>query len=268
MNWTAVRAIVAKDLLTVRRNTGVLVPMIVVPVVLVAVLPLAAFGISRVDEGLGEFRRLLDMVPQQVLEGLPEQPSARLAVILATFVVPPLLLIVPLMVASVLGTDSIAGERERNTLEGLLLAPVEDRDIFVGKLLGALVPALLIGVAVSAAYAVIVNGLFWSVAGGPVLPTPSWLLLVLWLGPAFTTLALAVTVVVSARAKSVQAASQISGLAVIPLVALTLGQLGGLVLLVWWVTLLLGAVLLVVAAGLLRTGAKALSRDRQVSSSV
>jgi ABC-2 type transport system permease protein len=266
VNRDVITAIARRDLLTVRRNTGVFVPMIIVPVVLVLVLPSAAFAVSRVDEQLSAFDRILRLLPADVVDALPPDPGARLAVILATYVLPPLLLIIPLMVASVMATDSIAGERERDTFEGLLLAPVSDREIVAGKLLGALVPAFAVGLGSAALYACVVDALFWSVADGPILPTRTWLLTQLWMGPAFTTAALGLTVVISARAQSAQSASQVAGLAVLPLVLLTIGQLSGVVLVVWWVTLPLGAVLWLAAFVLVRLGARRLGSDRLLSS--
>lgn len=53
---------------------------------------------------------------------------------------------VSLFIGLIIGADSISGERERATLEGLLLTPVSRRQIILGKFLGALSswPAALI----------------------------------------------------------------------------------------------------------------------------
>src|SRR5262249_42624322 len=45
-----------------------------------------------------------------------------------------------LFIGLVLGADSISGERERNTLESLLLTPTSRRQILAGKFLAALTP--------------------------------------------------------------------------------------------------------------------------------
>ena len=45
---------------------------------------------------------------------------------------------VSLFIGLIIGADSISGERERATLEGLLLTPVSRRQIILGKFLGAL----------------------------------------------------------------------------------------------------------------------------------
>ena len=45
---------------------------------------------------------------------------------------------VSLFIGLVIGADTISGERERATLESLLLTPVDRRQIILGKFLGAL----------------------------------------------------------------------------------------------------------------------------------
>lgn len=266
MNRGAVLAIARRDLRVVRRNTGVVAPMLIVPVVLVLVTALATYLISRSGSALDDMGPILQAIPAGMLgdDSLPLE--LRLAVIMATYVVPPVLVIVPLLVASILATDSVAGERERGTIEGLLLTPVSERDVLIGKLCGALVPALVLGVLTHLAYAAIVDVLLWTRLDGPVLPTVPWMVTVLWFGPAFTTAALGAIVLVSARAHTVQSAYQLSGLCVLPLVLLTIGQASGIVLLQWWIGLLAGAVLWAVAVLLMSLGGRALRREPQLTS--
>lgn len=265
MSSRAVLGIMRRDLLAARRNTGVVAPMIIVPLVFVSVLPLAAFGVSQAGAELPAVDGLVDILPEDVLASLPSDEAARLAVVLVQYIFPILLVVVPLLVASVIAADAIAGERERDTFEGLLLAPVRDRDILIGKLLGAFVPALAVGIVASIVYAVLVNVLLSSTVDGLVLPTAPWLLIVLWFGPAFTAAALGFTVWVSARSKSLQGASQISGVAVLPLVAMTVSQVGGFVLFEWRITIVGGVVLWLLAAGLIVLGSRVLGRERQTT---
>lgn len=263
MNLAVSLAIARRDLLALSRNAGAVAPMVIIPVVFLAVFPTALYAVSRFDRDLGELGMILDLLPAGAVDDTTSS-GARLAVALATYVVPVLLQLVPLVVVSVVAIDSVAGERERGTLEGLMLAPVSDTELLVGKLLGALIPGLAVGLLVSGLYVVVVDAALWSVAGGPILPSASWAVLVLWFGPAFTTAALGLTVLVSARSRSVQAASQVSGLAIFPLVGLVIGQLTGIMLLAWYVTAVLGAVLWLVAVVLVRAGASQLRPERQV----
>ena len=73
---------------------------------------------------------------------LPEREQ--IVVLVLGYLLSPLLLVIPLMVSAVLAADAFAGEKERRTLEGLLLLPIADRDLFLAKVLSAYVPALVI----------------------------------------------------------------------------------------------------------------------------
>ena len=267
MNRTAITAIAGRDLAAVRRNLGVFVPMLIVPVLLVAILSAATFFAARATLDFGELEGLLTLAnPAGV--GAGHTPGVQLAIVLATYVGPPLLIIVSLLTASVTATDSVAGERERGTIEGLLLAPVDDRDILLGKLLGSLVPAFVLGLAAQLVYAVIAVAAIMPVTGTAPLPTLPWAVTVLWFGPAFTAAALGLTVFVSARAKTVQAAHQVSGVGLVPLVALVVGQATGLFLLYWWLGLVLGAVFWGAAYVMVRMGGRVLQRENQIATLV
>jgi ABC-type transport system involved in multi-copper enzyme maturation permease subunit len=61
-----------------------------------------------------------------------------------------------LLVAGILGGDAIAGERERSTLEGMLLAPVSRGSLVAGKLWAVLAAWLLV-FAISAPYILVVG---------------------------------------------------------------------------------------------------------------
>ena len=49
----------------------------------------------------------------------------------------------PLSISLVIALESFVGERERNTLEPLLAAPLSDAALYVGKLLAVVLPPLV-----------------------------------------------------------------------------------------------------------------------------
>ena len=56
------------------------------------------------------------------------------------------------MASSVIASDSFAGEKERKTIEALLATPLSDSELFVGKVLVAFIPAVLVTFASFAVY--------------------------------------------------------------------------------------------------------------------
>ncbi len=264
-NWRGIAAVVSRDLRVVRSSKPVILPMLIVPAVLLVVLPLATvvgarLGAHAVD--LSDVERLLALLPAEMAARVVADPSAVLIEVTLVYLLSPMLLIVPLMTASVIAADAIAGERERKTLEGLLLTPLTDRELFTAKLLGAWLPAVTVGVGGGIVYALVADLAAVGVVEGRLFPNVVWAVLVLWVGPAVAAISLGVTVLVSARVKTVQEAFQIAGVVVLPVVALVVMQAGGLLILSPALLLTTGAACWLIAAVVLRAGTRAVRRTR------
>ena len=115
------------------------------------------------------------------------------------YLLAPLFLIVPLMVSVVLAADAFAGEKERKTIEGLLHLPISDRDLFLAKLLGAFVPAVVVSWLGFLCFAIVTNTIAWPVMHRVFIPTRLWGVMILWVAPAVAALGLGIMVRVSAR---------------------------------------------------------------------
>lgn len=264
MNWRGVAAVVRRDLRVALSSKAVVLPAIVVPTLLVVLLPaLAGLAPSLVDASTaGDIERFLAALPAGSLEGIPADPGLQTAYVLVVYMLSPLVLIVPVMFASVIAADGLAGEKERGTLEALLLTPLTDRELATAKLLAAWIPATALGLASAALYAVVANLAVGLQVGRLVLPTWEFTTMVLWLGPTFAAAALGAVSVVSARVSTTQEAFQIGGVVVLPILALVVSQASGALLLSGWVLVVAGFLGAVAAAILLRVGTRSLSRDR------
>ncbi len=264
MRWSRIRAVVRRDLTVALGSKGVVLPALIVPFVLLVVLP-AGVGLAPrfVDAAsLGDIDRVLAALPPAVVAGLPSDPLLQAAVVSVTYLLSPLVLLVPVMLATVIAADGIAGEQERRTLEGVLLTPLTDRELAVAKLLSAWVPAVVLGVAGGVLYAVTANLTVGTQLGEALLPTVEFAVLVLWVGPTFTAAALGAVSLLSVRCRTTQEAFQLGGLVILPVVALIVGQAtGALLLSVWWLAVA-GLVAAAIAVGLVTAAARALARPR------
>ena len=261
----AIAAVVRRDLRVVRGSKPVVIPMLVVPVVLLVLIPALTVVSARLGAAavaMEDIAGMLALLPDDVAARVTADPAAGLTEVTLVYLLSPLLLIVPLMTASVIAADAIAGERERRTLEGLLLTPLSDRDLFAAKLLVSWLPALAVGVGGGVVYAVVADVAAYGLVEGLLFPNLVWALLVLWLGPAVAAVSLGVTILVSARVDTVQEAFQIAGVVVLPVVALVVSQAVGLLALSPILLLVAGAVCWLVAGGVLRAGARAMRRER------
>jgi ABC-2 type transport system permease protein len=178
------------------------------------------------------------------------------------YLLAPLFLIVPLMVSAVVAADAFAGEKERRTMESLLHLPVRDRDLYVGKLMTAFVPAVAVSWIGFVAFCIVSNAVAWPVMHRFFVPTRLWLLMIFWVAPAVAALGLGVMVRVSARARTAQEANQLGGAVILPLIFLALGQSTGLLFVRAETSIVVGAVMWAIAVALNVQGAARFARDR------
>lgn len=263
MNWRAVLAIARKDLVVLRHSTAVLIPLIVVPAIFLVALPLmASFAPALVNApGGGDLQAMLDALPEVMEARLARyDDDQRIVVLLLAYMFAPLFLILPLMVASVIAADTFAGERERRTLEALIYTPTSDAELLLGKLLAGFVPAIGVAWGGFVVYALVANLAAWPTMGEVFFPNVMWVVLVVWVAPAVAALGLGATVIVSARVSTFQEAYQVGAVVVLPLIVLVVGQAAGVVVLSTVFVVAMGAVVWVLAALLLRYGARSFRR--------
>ena len=264
MNWRTVRAIATKDLLEVRKNRMAIWSILALSFFLSVGMPLLIgflpFNAGPSTGDLGPFEALLHLLPPE-LQDLAM--GARMVVLMLGYFLAPLFLIIPLMVAAIVGAESFVGEKERHTLEGLLYTPGNGprplrregaRGGRTGRHRG--LPQLrdLLGGGEPG------HGPDSGRESGS--PRISALALAVWVGPAVALLGVSASVLVSTRVDTFLEANQLTGLLSLVIVALMVGQGSGLLLLSLPVLLLVGLVFYGVDVVLIRLGAAIFSRDR------
>ena len=260
-----IAAVIRKDLTAVRRSKAVVIPMIAVPILLLVVLPIG-IGLAARAQYRADVSGFLQRLPSSVVAPIVELPAhEQLIVLVSGYLLAPLFLIVPLMVAAVLAADAFAGEKERKTIETLLHLPIPDRQLFYAKVLGAFLPAVAVSWAGFVLFAVVTNTVAWPVMHRIFVPTWLWAVVILWVAPGVAALGMGVMVRVSARAKTAQEANQLGGAVILPLLFLAVGQSTGLLLVTLPVALGIGAAVWLVAGWLILRGAQRFTRDRVLS---
>ena len=267
VNWRIIWNIAVKDWKEVRQNRMAWLPAILLPLIFVIVLPL---GIILLPPALGQsinsmsndLQPLLDSMPPPVAEQIAGlDPDQTMIVLLLGFMFAPLFLILPLMVSSIIGADSIVGEKERKTLEALLYTPATDSELYIAKLLSAILPAIALSWLSFIAYIIVVNLAGMSIMGRVWFPLPHWYPLILFVSPAVATLGMAGIVLVSSRVSTFMEAQQTSGLLVLPIVLLVVGQSAGVIYLSVELVIALGVVIWVIDAILIWLGIRQFSRS-------
>jgi ABC-type Na+ efflux pump permease subunit len=266
VNRAAVLALAGRDLRIVRRSRAVLVPVVVVPLILLVLPPVALLLVTGSPEVLArELQPLVVRVPDAIVVALGGTAGQQAVEVVLVYVFAPLFLLVPVMVAAVTAADSVVGERERQTLESLLHSPTTDGELFLGKLLAPWALATAVAVVSAVLYGVVGNAVLAGFGVGPAFPNVVWAVLVLWVSPPAAGASLGLIVLISARVRTFQEASQISGVVVVPVIGLVTAQVAGVLLFDVPLLIGLGAVLWLLTFLLLRFAGRRFRRDRLIS---
>jgi hypothetical protein len=116
-------------------------------------------------------------------------------------------------------------------------------------------------------YTTTVDLLTYQSFGGFIMPTVTWLTMILVLAPMISLLGIGVTVVISARVKGFREAQQLSALMVVPVLLLLFGQASGYLMLGSVVILGLSFVVGVIALIVFRLGLGLFQRENILSQS-
>ena len=268
-DWRSVYALMARDLLVVRRSKSVILPIILVPLLLLVLLPAGisiAMPMMDTADTYQDLKQLMAMIPPEMQADFAyDTPQQTLLALILVHMFAPLFLILPMMVASTIAAGSFAGEKERKTLEALLYTPLSDLELILGKLMSAWLPALGVTMVSFLLYSIVVNVAGWPTMGRVFFPNALWVALVIWVAPAAAGLGLSAVVLISSKVSTFQDAYQLSGMVVLPVVLLMLGQVGGVIYLSLPFVLLIGMLLWLIDAGLLWLGVRTFRRTEIIA---
>ena len=155
--------------------------------------------------------------------------------------------IIPVTIASY----SIVGEKNTRTLEPLLATPITTGQLLGGKTLAAAIPAVI---ATLGSFLIFAGGTAILAASPAValqLFSPLWLLAIFVVGPLLSLAGVSLAVMISSRVNDPRAAEQLAVLVILPVLALFLGQMAGVLVVNQGLVLIIAAVLAVVDAALL-----------------
>ena len=273
MSWKVLRSIAIKDIKEVRQNRAAWIPAIIVPLFFFVILPLMIilapsllnFSMVPLLSKSGPVRMMRENVPALTAElaGLNERQVW--VVLMTGYLFAPFILILPLMLSTIVGAESFVGEKERKTIEALIYTPASDGELFLGKVLASVVPAIVLAWLGFVVYGVVVNVASWSVMGRIWFPPVAWWPLMLWVTPAIATLGMAVTVLISTKVSTFMEAYQMSGLLVVLILALVIGQVTGVLYLSVGAALVVGLALWLIDAVLVWLGIRNFGREALLS---
>ena len=236
-------AVIKKDIRSVTLNKQVFAVLLIVPLALTIVLPsIFVLVTAFAPDAASDFQKILDMLPAD--NGARSQQQRIFGLILNN-IMPVFFLMIPIMASSVMAASSFVGEKEKHTLETLLYSPLSLKQMFQAKILAGFSVGMMVSYISFAAMMLVLELEVFLLTGEAILPSSSWLAIMLLIAPAISIIAIAVTVRSSAKAQTIEEAQQRAVFLVFPILALLIGQFTGILLisagLLWGVGAVLAA---------------------------
>lgn len=251
MNAGRIRAVVLKDWAELVQERALVATSVGVPILLVAVYLALALYVPRVNDlELPSIERPAAEALTPLIEALGR--SDRMQVLLLRQMLL-MLMVIPELATMAIATYSVIGEKRARSLEPLLATPITTVELLAAKSLVAGIPGVAITWGVYGLAAAVLAVTLPPAALGTVFDAGS-LLLILVIAPLVALLGLSLGVIASARTSDPRTAQQIGVVVILPLIAVLVLQLEGLVLLtpariLAGAAALLAVDLLVLAAG-------------------
>ena len=246
---TAMYAIIKKDFRGVASNRRLFSALLIVPLVLTIVLPSIFVIAIHVVPDDPDVAKLLSLLPE---DARMESLELTLSSMILNYILPVFFLVIPIMAASIMAAIAFVGEKERHTLETLLYCPLTLKQIFQAKVWASFLLSMLVSlISFTAMFLIIETELFF-LMGRLLVPSVSWLVVMLLLSPAISLIAVTLIVRGSAKAQSVEESQQDAVFLIIPLILLIAGQFTGVLLMNVWILLGLSVVCAILAWFLLQ----------------
>lgn len=252
-------ALIRKDIRGITANKQLLLGMIIVPIVLTVVIPsIFIMLLHFMPNDLRDFEAMLRMLP---IEVQPDTMKATILSLLLNNIMPIFFIIIPIMAASIMAASSFVGEKEKRTLETLLYCPLSLRQIFRAKILSSFIMSELVSILSFVLMTLVTQIEIFLTTGSLLLPSTSWLVVLLLLSPAVSLISITLIVRGSAKAQTMEESQQRSALLVLPVIFLVAGQFAGIILINIWILLVLGTLLAAIAWILMNGSFQKISYD-------
>lgn len=220
-----IRTIIGKEWSEVFKNRMVLFSVIFLPLLLLA-LPLITLATTSGLDGGGISGG--DEIPaaEALCQGLEEAECMQIY-LLDIFAL--LFMILPISIPVSIAAYSVVGEKSTHSLEPLLATPITTSELLTGKMLAAIIPAVLATWAAFLIYVVAVRLMVTSTIFARVVD-PLWLVAIFIVGPLLTILSVCSAMMISSRVSDPRAAEQLSAVVILPLILIIVGQSAGLLI--------------------------------------
>ena len=239
-------AIIKKDFRGITANKRLFSAILIVPLILTIFLPSIFVFLIHFAPDDPDIQKLLQMIPLSIQYDSLELTIAGMII---NYIMPIFFLMIPIMTASIMAASSFVGEKEKHTLETLLYCPLSVKQIFRSKVIASFLLSMMVSLISFFSMIIILET---EIMGSLLMPSISWIIILLLVSPAIALIAVTLIVRGSAKAQSVEESQQGAIFLIIPVILLIIGQFTGLLLISSWILLILGVFCAILAWILLK----------------
>jgi ABC-2 type transport system permease protein len=235
-----VRAVVRKELRDYRRKRSIVLSMSALPITyfIVAIVLILVLPVPKTGSG-----------------PIPEVPLLYL-------------LLIPAMMPAIVASYSIVGEREQGTLEPLLTTPILEQELILGKAAAVMLPTLALSYTIFGLFLLFVRLVARPTVASLVFHDGPVLLALLLFAPLVAGWSISVGMATSVRASEARVAQQMATLSSIPVIAIIVLMMIGLVHATFLVAFGFGFGLLVLDVLIIRLVVGMFNRERLITGNV
>ncbi|MBT2683416.1 ABC transporter permease subunit [Bacillus sp. ISL-37] len=264
MNKKLIWLVAAKDIRGITSSAQVWLGLILLPLIFSVIFPLAFILLVKnvpitSPELIGLVNNIVyglkDTKSGEMIVSLPSMKH-QIIFVVVNYLLGSIFLLIPTINAMMIALHSFVGEKEKRTMETLLFSPITVKELFIGKVLSAFIPSIIITWVSFFLFGTITVSLTFNMFGYFIFPNANWLILMLWVVPMITFLTILVNVFVSARAKGFQEAQQLGGILILPIMGLFIGQATGFLVVKPILLALIGVIILMLNFILLKVMTK------------
>ncbi|MEI6042793.1 MAG: ABC transporter permease subunit [Chloroflexota bacterium] len=223
-------AIFGREMLELRLNRTFFQTMALFPILMVGLPVAAIIFFSIAVNGVINSTSIANGITSEgggIAGGSTAEILGSIVVICLSFFLP-----VPMVLPMTIASYSVVGEKEKKSLEPLLVTPIKTSELLTGKALSAVVPTVLLCWGSFIALLFIIR----LVLSEEVLKTIDvgvWVFTVLSWTPLLAIMTALAGIMLSSRARDARAAQQTGSLMVIPILILVLGLAFGFIKINW-----------------------------------
>jgi ABC-2 type transport system permease protein len=259
MNAKKIRLIIEKEFDEIMKNKMILSTILLMPLLFAVVIPAAMVlpAIIAPEEMAGnETQELVKNLP-----GAANMSGQEAYIVFMVSAILPFFMMLPAILPTIISSYSIVGEKKNRTLEPLLAAPIAVEDIMAGKALAALIPALIATWISATIFAILVYVLTNNIVHRILVPDMTWLIGLFVLGPLVAFLGVMFTIIISSRVNDPRTAQQISVVFILPIMAIFMGQMFGILIINESIMLIVCAIAFIADLAVIKIGSDLFDRE-------